>query len=153
MLLTDDRARMALFGVLVGLSVLGLKTAAWWLTGSVALLSDALESIVNVAASLLALWALWLAAHPADARHPYGHHKAEYLSAVVEGVLIVIAAIVILREAAQALLDPRPLDAPWSGLVVNGVATVINAVWAGLLLRAARRWRSPALRADGWHLV
>lgn len=152
MLFADERARMALIGVAVGAVVLGLKFWAWWLTGSVALLSDALESIVNVAASLLALWALWVAAHPADARHPYGHHKAEYLSAVVEGVLIVVAALVILREAAGAVLQPRAIVAPWLGLAVNGVATALNATWAVLLLRVAARWRSPALEADGWHL-
>ncbi len=153
MLLTDDRSRLALVSVVVGAVVLGLKFWAWWITGSVALLSDALESIVNVVASLLAVLALWVAAHPADARHPYGHHKAEYLSAVVEGVLIVIAAVVILREAALALMAERVLDAPWTGLAINGVAAVLNAVWAVVLLRAAQRFRSPALKADGWHLM
>ncbi|TVQ34994.1 MAG: cation transporter [Geminicoccaceae bacterium] len=153
MLLTDDRARLALASVAIGAVVLGLKFYAWWITGSVALLSDALESIVNVAASLLAVVALWIAAHPADAQHPYGHHKAEYLSAVVEGVLIVIAAVIILREAALALMSPRVLDAPWTGLVVNGIATTLNLVWAIVLLRASQRYRSPALRADGWHLL
>ena len=153
MLLQDDRARLALISVLVGAVVLGLKFWAWWITGSVALLSDALESIVNVAASVLAVLALWVAAYPADAQHPYGHHKAEYLSAVVEGVLIVIAAVVILREAVMALMAERFIEAPWSGLVFNGVATALNAVWAVVLLRASQRYRSPALRADGWHLL
>jgi cation diffusion facilitator family transporter len=153
MLLTDERARMASISVLIGAVVLGLKLLAWWLTGSVALLSDALESIVNVVASLLALWALWIAAHPADARHPYGHHKAEYLSAVVEGVLIVVASFVIMRAALFAILEPQPLETPWAGLAVNGVATALNAVWAVMLLRFANRWRSPALKADGWHLI
>jgi cation diffusion facilitator family transporter len=149
----DRTLRTALLSMAVGLVVLALKFAAWALTGSVALLSDALESIVNVAAAGLALWALWIAAHPADREHPYGHHKAEYLSAVVEGALIVVAALVILHEAGWALVEPRPLDAAWSGLVLNGVATVLNAVWAVYLLRAGRRWRSPALGADGLHLL
>ncbi|NBB68997.1 MAG: cation diffusion facilitator family transporter [Alphaproteobacteria bacterium] len=137
----------------VGLAVLALKLAAWALTGSVALLSDALESIVNVAAAGLALWALWLAAHPADREHPYGHHKAEYLSAVMEGALIVVAALIILHEAGWALFEPRRLEAPWTGLVLNGVATALNAVWAAFLIRAGRRWRSPAIGADGLHLL
>jgi cation diffusion facilitator family transporter len=153
MLARDRTLRTALFSMAVGLLVLALKLAAWWLTGSVALLSDALESIVNVAAAGLALWALWLAAHPADAEHPYGHHKAEYLSAVVEGALIVVAALVILHEAGQALFAPRTIAAPWSGLAINGVATALNAVWGLYLIRAGQRWRSPAIGADGLHLL
>ncbi len=153
MLSRDRRLRTGLASLGVALAVLALKLAAWALTGSVALLSDALESLVNVAAAGLALWALWIAGHPADAEHPYGHDKAEYLSAVVEGALIVVAALVILHEAALALFAPRPLAAPWTGLVLNGVATAINAVWATVLIRAGRRWRSPAIGADGLHLV
>jgi cation diffusion facilitator family transporter len=149
----DRMLETALFSMGVGLVVLALKLAAWVLTGSVALLSDALESIVNVAAAGLALWALWIAAHPADREHPYGHHKAEYLSAVVEGALIIVAALIILHEAAWALFEPRRIEAAWSGLVLNGVATVLNAVWAVVLIRAGRRWRSPAIGADGLHLL
>lgn len=152
-LLRDRTLRTALASMAVGLAVLALKLAAWALTGSVALLSDALESIVNVAAAGLALWALWLAAHPADREHPYGHHKAEYLSAVMEGALIVVAALIILHEAGWALFEPRRLEAPWTGLVLNGVATALNAVWAAFLIRAGRRWRSPAIGADGLHLL
>ncbi len=153
MLPHDHASRTALASIAVGIVVLGLKTLAWWLTGSVALLSDALESIVNVAAAGLAYWALWVAAHPADAQHPYGHHKAEYLSAVVEGVLIVVAALIILREAGAALVDPRALDEPWLGLAINAAATALNAVWAMVLIRRGRLWRSPALSADGLHLM
>jgi len=153
-MLTRDRTlKTALFSMGVGVVVLALKLAAWALTGSVALLSDALESIVNVAAAGLALWALWVAAHPADAEHPYGHHKAEYLSAVVEGALIIVAALVILHEAGWALFEPRRIEAAWSGLVLNGVATALNAIWAIFLIRAGRRWRSPAIGADGLHLL
>lgn len=153
-MLTRDRTlKTAIFSMGVGLVVLALKLAAWALTGSVALLSDALESIVNVAAAGLALWALWIAAHPADREHPYGHHKAEYLSAVVEGALIIVAALVILHEAGWALFEPRQLQAAWTGLVLNGIATVLNAVWAMVLIRAGRRWRSPAIGADGLHLL
>ena len=99
--------KIACGSVAVGLAVLAIKTIAWWLTGSVALLSDALESIVNVATALAAVVALRIAAQPADSRHPFGHHKAEYFSAVLEGVLIVVAAILILREAWSAWQDPR----------------------------------------------
>jgi cation diffusion facilitator family transporter len=149
----DRTLRTALASMGIGLAVLALKLAAWALTGSVALLSDALESIVNVAAAGLALWALWLAAQPADAGHPYGHHKAEYLSAVVEGALIVVAAVVILHEAVRALMEPRAFEAAWTGLALNGVATALNAAWAAYLIRVGRRWRSPAIGADGRHLL
>lgn len=139
--------------IAVGLLVLGLKYAAYHLTGSVALLSDAIESIVNVVTAIVALLAITLSAKPADDEHPYGHHKAEYFSAVLEGVLIVLAAILILREAYFSYLEPRKLDAPWLGLAVNAAATAINASWAWLLIRQGRARRSPALTADGRHLL
>ncbi|MBU2962052.1 cation diffusion facilitator family transporter [Citreicella sp. C3M06] len=145
--------KIAYGSVVVGIAVLALKTLAWWLTGSVALLSDALESIVNVATALAALVALRISAMPADADHPYGHHKAEYFSAVLEGVLIVVAAILILREAWDGWQHPRMIDAPWTGLAINLVAGMINALWCMILLRTARRLRSPALEADGKHLL
>jgi cation diffusion facilitator family transporter len=148
----DRAVQTALGSVLVGVVVLGLKFAAYWLTGSVALYSDALESIINVVAAGAAFLALRVSAKPADANHPYGHHKAEYFSAVLEGVLIVLAALSILREAWLGYLNPRPLDAPVLGLAVNAAATVLNGVWAWLLVRRGRRWRSPALVADGRHL-
>ena len=112
--------------ILVAVVVLFLKSLAYLMTGSVALLSDAIESIVNVATAIAAFIAIRLSAKPADAEHPYGHHKAEYFSAVLEGVLIVIAAIAILREAYFAFLSPRQLDAPWLGLAVNAAALAIR---------------------------
>ncbi|MEX0853955.1 MAG: cation diffusion facilitator family transporter [Bauldia sp.] len=139
--------------VVVGVVVLVLKLAAWWLTGSVALYSDALESLVNIATALATLAAVRYGALPADANHPYGHHKAEYFSVVLEGVLIVIAAISIFRAALVGYLDPRPLEQPMAGLAVNVVAAAVNGVWATALLREARRRRSPALKADGIHLL
>ena len=145
--------RLAALGVVVALGVLALKFVAYRLTGSVALLSDALESIINVVASGAALLALWVAARPADANHPYGHTKAEYLSAVAEGVLIVLAAVGILRLAVPDLFAPRPVEAAWLGLGVNVLASLINGVWAAVLLRAGRRTRSPALLADGQHIL
>jgi cation diffusion facilitator family transporter len=149
-----DRASWAALGsIAVGLGVLALKLVAWRLTGSVALYSDALESIVNVAAAGAAFLALRVSAQPADPNHPYGHHKAEYFSAVVEGVLIVVAALSIMREAWHSFFEPRALVAPWTGLAVNGVASLVNAVWGWHLIRDGRRLRSPALLADGRHLM
>jgi cation diffusion facilitator family transporter len=144
--------KLALSGIGIGVLVLALKYAAYHLTGSVALYSDALESIVNVATALAAFFAVRLSARPPDSNHPYGHHKAEYLSAVLEGVLIVVAAIAILQRAYFAYLDPRPIEAPFLGLAINGVATVINGAWCLVLLRAGRTRRSPALLADARHL-
>jgi cation diffusion facilitator family transporter len=138
--------------IAVGIVVLGLKYAAYHLTGSVALLSDAIESIVNVVTAVVAFITITLSAKPADEEHPYGHHKAEYFSAVLEGVLIVLAAILILREAYYGYLAPRTLDAPWLGLAINGVSTAINAGWAWVLVRRGRAMSSPALTADGRHL-
>jgi cation diffusion facilitator family transporter len=144
---------IALGSLVVGVAVLGLKALAYWLTGSVALLSDALESIVNVATAIAALVAIRVAAAPADARHPYGHHKAEFFSAVLEGVLIIVAALLIMHEAYLGFLAPRTLDAPFEGLLVNVAASVVNAVWCRLLIVRGRRLRSPALVADGHHLL
>ncbi|MFD1510614.1 cation diffusion facilitator family transporter [Lacimonas salitolerans] len=145
--------RLAIGSVFVGLVVLALKTLAWGLTGSLALMSDALESLVNVATALAVIVALRVAQRPADANHPYGHHKAEFLSAVLEGVLIVIAAMVILREAYHGLMDPRALDMPLTGMIITGLASVLNGVWATILIRHGRAQRSPALVADGRHLM
>lgn len=149
-----DRAqKAALASVAVGLVVLGLKFAAYWLTGSVALYSDALESTINVVAAAAALVALRVSAQPADANHPYGHQKAEYFSAVFEGVLVVVAALAILRAAMLGLIVPEPIEAPVLGLAVNVAATIINAAWAFVLLRWGRSWRSPALVADAQHVT
>ncbi|MGQ3294530.1 MAG: cation diffusion facilitator family transporter, partial [Shinella sp.] len=93
------------------------------------------------------------AAKPADKTHPFGHHKAEYLSAVIEGVLIVVAALLIVKEAVPAVLAPTPIEAPVLGLAINFLAGVINAIWAFVLIRAGRRYRSPALSADGQHIL
>lgn len=145
--------RIAIGSIAVSIAVLGIKFLAYAATGSVALLSDALESIVNVATAIAALIALRISAQPADANHPYGHTKAEYLSAVVEGVLIVIAACAILREAYLGLIEPHPLAAAGRGLAISFIATGMNAGWAWLLVREGRQHQSPALRADGRHLI
>lgn len=144
---------LAVGSIVVGIAVLALKYIAYLLTGSVALLSDAIESIVNVVTAVIALLAIRWSAMPADAGHPYGHHKAEYFSAVVEGVLIIVAALAILRVAYLGYLASKILDAPWQGLAVNGLAGLINAVWSWMLIRQGRRHKSPALVADGRHLL
>lgn len=146
-------ARLAAWSIPVALAVLALKFAAWWITDSVALYSDALESIVNVIAACGALWAIEVSQRPADVNHPFGHHKAEYISAVVEGVLITVAALLIFHEAWRALEVPRHMNAPWLGLAINTGSAVINGLWAMVLLRTGRSARSPALEADGRHLM
>lgn len=145
--------RFALGSAVAGCFVLGLKGAAWWLTGSAALYSDALESTVNVAASLIAWGALRFAALPADANHPYGHDKAEFFAAVIEGVLISVASLLIFDEAWKSWPRVQPLEAPFQGLALNAAATAINAVWSAVMIAAGRRLRSPALAADGRHLL
>jgi cation diffusion facilitator family transporter len=145
--------RLAFWTIPLAFLVFGLKLGAWSMTGSVALLSDALESIVNVIAALVAFFVIGYAHKPADEGHPYGHSKAEYFSAVVEGVLIVLAALMIVNAAWPAILEPQRIEAPVSGLAVNGVAAAINGVWAFILIRNGRSHRSPALEADGHHIL
>ena len=150
---STNLVQIAAFSVIVASVVLGLKFLAYRLTGSIALYSDALESIINVVAAGAALLALWVSQRPADHNHPYGHTKAEYLSAVVEGVLIVLAALSILRVAIPDALNPRPVEASFEGLGVNLAASIINALWAAYILRVGRAARSPALLADGKHVM
>lgn len=148
----DKTLKLALGSIAVGILVLGLKYLAYKVTGSIALYSDALESTVNVATAFAAFFAIRWSATPPDANHPYGHHKAEYLSAVLEGVLIVVAAILVLHEAYRGFIAPRPLEAPLRGLLINGAASAVNAIWCFVLFRYGRLWRSPALVADARHL-
>jgi cation diffusion facilitator family transporter len=145
--------RFAWLSVAAALATIGLKTLAWWITGSVGLLSDALESLVNLAAALLALSMLRLAASPPDEDHPYGFSKAEYFSAGIEGSLIVLAAAGILFTAIPRLMDPEPLEAPLLGLAISFVATLINLGTSVVLLRAGKRYDSITLEADGKHLM
>lgn len=145
--------KLATGSLIVGLIVLGLKTIAYWMTGSIALLSDALESTVNVATAVAALIAVRIAARPADVNHPYGHHKAEFFSAVLEGVMIIVAALLIMQEAYKGFMSPRVLNAPLEGLLVSGAASVVNGFWCWTLIAQGRRQKSPALVADGYHLL
>ncbi|TCH96632.1 cation transporter [Roseococcus sp. SYP-B2431] len=144
---------LAAGSVAVALAVLALKLVAWWLTGSVALFADALESVVNVAAAGAALVAIRFSAMPADANHPYGHDKAEYFSAVLEGALILVAAIVILSEVWSAWSHARQPQLTPLGIAISVAATVLNAIWCAVLFRHGRRLRSPALLADARHLL
>jgi cation diffusion facilitator family transporter len=149
----DRVIRIAAASIGVGLVVLALKAAAWWVTGSAAFYSDALETVVNVAASGMAVAALGFAAKPADLNHPYGHEKVEFLAAVVEGVLIVVAAISILNHAWGTWRHPHLLLEPALGVGLSLAATAVNASWALVLFGAARTARSPALRGDAKHLM
>jgi len=145
--------RYAWLSIAAALATIGLKASAWWLTGSVGLLSDALESIVNLAAALLALTMLRLAASPPDEDHPYGFSKAEYFAAGIEGALIVLAAAGIFASAIPRLIEPRALEAPVLGLALSVAASAINLGVGLLLIRVGRREHSIALEADGHHLM
>lgn len=138
--------------VAVAVATIALKTGAWWLTGSVGLLSDALESLVNLAGASFALLMVTLAARPADDDHPYGHHKAEYFSSGFEGVLILVAALAILAAAVDRWLNPQPLEQLGLGLGLSLVATVLNGALAWAMLRKAHEVRSMALEGDARHL-
>lgn len=144
--------RIAGAGIIVSIVVVAFKAVAYWRTGSLALYSDALEGIVNVITAIAASIAVHMAGRPADTRHQYGHHKAEYFSAVLEGVLIVVAAIAILHEVWASLGAPREVEQTAAGLFYNGIATALNGAWGWFLIQRGRAWRSPALVADGWHL-
>ena len=145
--------RYAWLSIFAAFATIGLKTLAWWLTGSVGLLSDALESSVNLAGALMALAMLSIAARPADDSHAWGHGKAEYFSSAFEGLLIVVAAAAIGYAAITRLLAPQPLQSVGAGLVVSVVASLVNLAAARILLGAARGARSIALEADARHLM
>jgi cation diffusion facilitator family transporter len=145
--------RFAWLSIAAALTTLTLKALAAWMTGSVGLLSDAAESVVNLVAAVIALLALRIAARPADTDHHFGHGKAEYLSASVEALMIFAAAIAIIVTAVPRLVDPRPLENVGPGLLVSVAAGAVNGVVAVTLVRAGRRHRSLALTADGKHLL
>jgi cation diffusion facilitator family transporter len=145
--------KIALGSVGVGVLVLVLKYVAYLMTGSVALLSDALESIVNVVTAITTMIAVFLVTKPASRTLPYGYDKAEYFSAVIEGVFILVAALVIFQQAWLRFIEEAPLDTSMDGLVVNAAASIINGLWCMVLFRHGRRMRSPALVADAKHLL
>lgn len=152
MAFVSPRAYM-LLSLAAAVATIVLKTVAWRLTGSVGLLSDAMESVVNLVAALGAIWALTLAAKPADRQHQYGHFKAEYFSSGLESVLIVVAAIAIMHAAIGRLQQPQPLEQLDIGLAISLAATALNGLVAWVLLKASRRFDSITLRADAHHLL
>lgn len=145
--------RFAWLSIAAAIATILLKGWAWWLTGSVGLLSDALESFVNLAAAVVALMVLALAAEPEDAEHTFGHNKAEYFSSAFEGFLILVAAGAIIYTAVGRLLSPQPLEAVGLGLVVSVIASGINLAVARVLMRVGREFRSITLEADAHHLL
>ena len=148
-----DLTRFAWLSIGAALLTIALKTFAWWITGSVGLLSDAAESLVNLVAAIVALVALTVAIRPPDKNHHFGHSKAEYFSAATEGVMIFVAAAVILFTAVQRFLNPQPIENVGVGLAVSVAASVVNGGVALVLLRAGARYRSITLVADGRHLM
>ncbi|HRL10937.1 MAG TPA: cation diffusion facilitator family transporter [Aggregatilineales bacterium] len=145
--------RYAWLSIGAAVVTIGLKTGAYWLTGSVGLLSDALESGVNLIAALVALGALVIAARPPDDQHNFGHDKAEYFSSGVEGALILVAAFSIAYTSIERLLNPQPLDQIGIGLVVSVAASLVNLLVARILLRAGKEHTSIVLEADAHHLM
>jgi cation diffusion facilitator family transporter len=142
-----------ILSILAAITTLGLKCSAWLLTGSVGLLSDALESGINLVAAVVAYFALWYSTRPADREHTYGHEKIAFFSSGLEGGLIIVAALGIISTAVQRLFQPARLEKLGQGLLLTGVATVINLVVARILLRTGRKHASIILEADGHHLM
>lgn len=145
--------QFALLSIAAGFATIGLKALAWWTTGSVGLLSDALEATVNVAAATVTLVMLTVAALPPDDEHAFGYSKAEYFASAVEGTLILVAAALIAYTAMERLMNPQPLANIGAGLLLSAVASAINYAVARRLFRAGRDYRSIALEADAHHLM
>lgn len=150
---TSGLTRFAWLSIAAALATIGLKTGAWLLTGSVGLLSDALESLVNLVAATMTLIMLSVAARPPDEEHTYGHGKAEYFASGVEGALILIAAGGIAWAAIERLNNPAAIEQAWAGLIVSSAASLVNFFVARVLLAAARKHQSIALEADSRHLM
>ena len=145
--------RLLWASVVVAIVTIALKTLAWWLTDSVGLLSDAMESLVNLASAMFGLLMVTVAEAPPDEDHPYGHHKAEYFSSGFEGILIIVAGLGILWTAGHRVFDPQPLEQVGLGLALSVGSSALNGVLAWVMFRAAREHRSLALEADARHLV
>lgn len=148
-----DLTRYAWLSIAAALVTIGLKTLAWYLTGSVGLLADAAESLVNLVAAIMALVALTVAMKPADKNHHFGHSKAEYFSAAIEGLMIFVAAAFILFSSINRFFNPQELENIGTGLAVSIVAAVVNGVVGIVLIRAGKKHRSITLTADGKHLM
>lgn len=152
-MLTLRPRQLLLLSLIAAFATMALKTLAWYLTGSVAFLSDALESIVNVAGAGFALLMVSVARRPADDGHPYGHSKAEYLSAAFEGGMIFLAALAIFITATERLINPQPISTLGIGTLLTVLASLINLAIALLLLQGGKQHNSPALEGDGKHLL
>ncbi len=148
-----ERRRIMTFVLCLGVALMVLKAAAFWVTGSRALLSDALESVVNVVTGGFGLFSVWLAGRPPDETHPYGHGKVEFFAAGLQGTMILLAAIGIVRESIPMFLDPKPIPAIETGLLLAGIAGVINGVVGAFLIRRGRRVHSATLAGEGHHLL
>lgn len=149
----ESLAPYAWLSIAAAIATIGLKTAAWWFTGSVGLLSDAIESLVNLAAAIVALWMLKLAERPPDEEHAYGYSKAEYFSSGFEGGLIFIAALAIVWTAVHRLMDLQPIERVGIGLAISVIASLINLGVGMVLLRVGKRHNSITLEADAHHLM
>ncbi|MCG2783612.1 MAG: cation diffusion facilitator family transporter [Anaerolineae bacterium] len=152
-MIRSSLTKYAWLSIAAAIATIALKAGAYWLTGSVGLLSDALESVINLVAAVMALAMLTIAARPPDESHVYGHGKAEYFSSTVEGVLIFVAAGGIMYTAIERLFNPRPLEQLGLGLAVSLVASLINLTVSRVLLSAGKRHRSITLEADAHHLM
>jgi cation diffusion facilitator family transporter len=149
----ENLTRFAWLSIAAAIITITLKSAAYYFTGSVGLLSDALESLINLAAAIVALLTLRIAAQPADEEHAFGHDKAEYFSSGIEGTLIFIAALSIAYTAIQRMFAPQPIEQLGIGLIISGIATVVNLLVALVLLKAGKKHHSLVLEADGHHLM
>lgn len=148
-----ELTKYAWLSIATALVTISLKAGAYLLTGSVGLLSDALESVINLVAAAFALWMLMIAARPADEDHPFGHYKAEYFAGAIEGALIGMAALSILWVAVLRLFAPQPLEQVGVGLAITVVASLLNLVVGQMLIRNGKKFRSVTLEADGYHLM
>lgn len=147
------RSRAAMYAIIGGILVFAIKLVGYALTGSVGILSDALESTVNVATAAITAWAISIAARPPDESHPYGHDKVEYLSSVLEGLLIGVAAALIIATARESFLTPHVISAPIPGMIVTTLASVLNLMLGRYLILTGRRVGSVALESDGQHVL
>jgi cation diffusion facilitator family transporter len=149
----ENLSRYAWLSIFAAISTIALKAAAYFYTDSVGLLSDAMESLINLAAAIIALWMIKVAAQPPDEEHSFGHDKAEYFSSGIEGAMIFIAALSIAYAAVQRLITPQPIENLGIGLIVSAIATVINLLVGMLLIRVGKQHHSIVLEADGHHLM
>ncbi|MDI2112148.1 cation diffusion facilitator family transporter [Commensalibacter nepenthis] len=149
----DKKILFSIGSIIISIVVFSLKYMAWYSTNSVAFYSDMLETLINVAAAVLGCIALIFSSRPADPQHPYGHHKAEYISAAIEGLLILTTAGLIIYESLEAWQHPKLPSAPFIGIFFNGTAGIVNLIWCIILIKIGRKYCSPTLIAGGEHIL